>query len=293
MSFARQIGRHAGHRPAALLVALAFVATSAFSLATPAATLAWSAGSANSASEKQLVALTNQSRAAAGLKALRVDSTLTSVARWRSKDMINRDYFSHDIPGYGKVYRKLDAVGYCYKVAGENIGWNTYPDGEATAQIHQMFMGSSGHRGNILGRSWDVIGVGSYKGADGKKMWTVLFADKCGTTVKATPKPTVKATPKPRTVTATPKPTPRPTPKPTPKPTPTPVPTPSPVPPPTPEPPDPTPDPADQDLPPEPIETPPPLAEQSNQGLRISDRPPSLGLIDTIVGNIAGAFFGG
>ena len=292
VSFARSLGRTAGHRPAALLVALAFVATSAFSLATPSATLAWSSGSASSASEKQLVALTNQSRAAAGLRALKVDSTLTSVARWRSKDMINRDYFSHDIPGYGKVYKKLDAVGYCYKVAGENIGWNTYPDDEATAQIHQMFMDSSGHRANILGRSWDVIGVGSYKGADGKKMWTVLFADKCGTTVKATPKPTARpkpaATPKPKPqAQATPKPTPRPTPKPTPSPTPTPVPTP------TPEPPDPTPDPADQVLPPNPIETPPPLAEQSDQGLRISDRPPSLGLIETIVGSVAGAFFGG
>ena len=156
-------GRH-GHRPAALLIALAFVATSAFSLATPSATLAWTAGTANSASEKRLVALTNQSRAAAGLKALKVDSKLTSVARWRSKDMIQRDYFSHDIPGYGKVYKKLDAVGYCYKVAGENIGWNTYPDAEATAQIHQMFMGSSGHRANILGKSWDVIGVGVVQG---------------------------------------------------------------------------------------------------------------------------------
>ena len=51
--------------------------------------------------------------------------------------------------------------GYCYKVARGDCGWNTYPDGEATAQIHQMFMGSSGHRANILGRSWDAIGVGS------------------------------------------------------------------------------------------------------------------------------------
>ena len=94
--------------------------------------------------------------------------------------MINRDYFSHDIPGYGSVFKKLDAKGYCYKLAGENIGWNTYPDDVATAAIHKMFMDSSGHRENILGKAWDVIGVGAYKGADGKKMWTVLFADKCG-----------------------------------------------------------------------------------------------------------------
>ena len=65
-------------------------------------------------------------------------------------------------------------------MAGENIGWNDYPDDVATAQIQSMFMGSSGHRANILGKAWDRIGIGAYKGADGKKMWTVLFADKCG-----------------------------------------------------------------------------------------------------------------
>ena len=278
-----------GSRPTALGLVVAVLATSVFALAAPAATLAWSEGSASSSSEKELVVLTNQSRAAAGLKALKVDSTLTSIARWRSRDMIVRDYFSHDIPGYGKVFKKLDSVGYCYKVAGENIGWNNYPDDVATAQIHQMFMGSSGHRANILGKTWDVIGVGSYKGADGKKVWTVLFADKCGSTSAATPRPTVRpkpqATPQPR-VTA--KPTPRPTPKPivtpSPSPTPTPVPTPSP------EPADPTGDPGDE-VPRS--ATAPPVAMLGDHGLRISDAAPSQGLIETIVGTIAGAFFGG
>jgi uncharacterized protein YkwD len=286
-----------GSRPTVLLVALAFVATSVFAMAMPSATLAWSAGAASSTSESELVALTNQSRAAAGLKALKVDSTLTSVARWRSKDMIQNDYFSHDIPGYGQVFKKLDSIGYCYKVAGENIGWNTYPDDVATGQIHQMFMDSAGHRANILGKTWDVIGVGSYKGADGKKMWTVLFADRCGSTAAATPKPTPRATPKPQPAVrplATPKPTPKPTPRPTPKPTPTPTPepTPAPIPTPTPtlEPLDPTPDPGASTLPP--ASAPPELA-LSDHGLRISDSAPSLGLIETIVGSIAGAFFGG
>jgi len=296
-----------GTRPSALVIALAFAATSVFSLATPSATLAWDAGAPSSASEKLLVALTNQSRAAAGLKALRVDATLTSVARWRSKDMIVRGYFSHDIPGYGKVYKKLDQVGYCYKVAGENIGWNNYPDDVATAQIQQMFMGSAAHRANILGKSWDVIGVGSYKGADGKKMWTVLFADKCGSTAAATPRPTAKPTPRPTakptprltakphaTARPTPRPTPHPTPKPTPKPTPTPEPTPAPTPKPTREPPDPTPHPRDHTSPSEPPDKP----DQSSaalpgQGLRITDPAPDRGLIETIVGNIAGSYFGG
>ena len=137
--------------------------------------------------------MTNRARASAGLKALKVDSTLHTVARWRSKDMIDRNYFSHSIPGYGKVWDKLNAIGYCYNVAGENIGWNNYPDDIATAAIQQAFMDSAGHRANIMGKAWDVIGIGAYKGPTGKKMWTVLFADKCGSTApKPTPKPTTR-----------------------------------------------------------------------------------------------------
>lgn len=210
------------HEPRAprrsVLVAILAVAIVA-GLAVPAMALAWSAGDFSSASESELVALTNQSRASAGLSALKVDSTLTSIARWRSKDMIERNYFSHSIPPNGtSVFDEMSRRGYCFKVAGENIGWNTYPDDGATAAIHQMFMNSSGHRANILGKDWEVIGVGAYKGADGKKMWTVLFADPCTST--ATPKPTP---------TPTPKPTPAPTPKPTPTPAPTPTPTPAPA----------------------------------------------------------------
>ncbi len=209
-------------RRTAVLIALLFAITSAVSLVRPTPAFAWDDDSFSSGSEKELVTLTNRSRAAAGLKSLKVDSTLTSIARWRSKDMIERDYFSHDIPGYGKVFKKMDAKGFCYKVAGENIGWNTYPDDVATETVHDMFMDSSGHRKNILGKSWDVIGVGAYKGSDGKKMWTVLFADKCGSTAHAeadrqadaqahaeadAPSPTAKPTPKPTAKPPKPKPT--------------------------------------------------------------------------------------
>ncbi len=171
------------------MVAIAFGLTSIGLLALPRPALAWTANSFSSASEKQLVSLTNQARASAGLKALKVDSTLVSVARWRSKDMIVRDYFSHTIKGESyNVFHVLDQKGYCYKIAGENIGWNNYPDDVATSTVQRQFMNSSGHRANILGKAWDVIGIGAYKGSDGKKMWTVLFADRCGSTSPA-PRP--------------------------------------------------------------------------------------------------------
>jgi uncharacterized protein YkwD len=283
------------HRLAGLL-AVALAASSVGFLAAPRPADAWSAGSFSSASEKQLVSLTNQSRASAGLRALKVDAALTSIARWRSKDMITRNYFSHNIPPSGyNVFHVLDQKHYCYVVAGENIGWNNYPDDIATGVVHNSFMQSPGHRSNILGRRWDVIGVGAYKGPTGKKMWTVIFADKCGASKassggsssggsKATPRPKAKAP-------ATPRPTPRPTPKPTPKPTPV------------------------KTMPPEPTDplglvlgpggkhqdagsTGPPggplpgVAASRGASLRVVDPAPA-GLIETIVGGVTGFYLGG
>ncbi len=315
------------------------------SLATPGLVAAWNPDSYSSPDEALLVQLTNQARAAAGLRALTVDSTLTSVARWRSKDMIDRGYFSHSIPPNGtKWYNELDRIGYCYTSTGENLGNNNFPDDSATATIQDGFMGSSTHRANILG-NWTVVGVGAYKGADGKHMWTVLFAIKCGSAPAATPKPTPTATPKPAP-TATPKPTPAATPEPAPTatrkpaptatPKPTPAATPEPAPTATPKPaptatPTATPKPTPAELPeatvpptqvptieptapPTPAPTaaptavvtappPSPAAGQSSsapssgtgeplRGLEVTDAPFAGNLVDTIVGGVAGAYFG-
>jgi uncharacterized protein YkwD len=282
---ARSDVRPRARRRLSLIVAAALVASSVGLLATPAVTLGWSNNAFNSASEQELMALTNQARSSAGRPTLRWDTALASIARWRSKDMIKRNYFSHEIPGAGNVFDEMSARGYCYKVAGENIGWNTYPDDVATAQIEQMFMGSPGHRSNILGKAWDRIGIGAYKGAGGKKMWTVLFADKCGGSSAGTtrPKPRPQATAKPQSTT---KPKPRPTARATPKPTPTPVPTAQPVLAPT-----------DRFGPPE---TAAPTAAIAavpaggpsalGQSLRVVDRPPPGGLLESIFGGLAGMF---
>jgi uncharacterized protein YkwD len=242
-------GSRRPHR-AAFFIALAFTVTSLGVLAIPAKVLGWDAGTFSPASESDLFALTNQARAAAGLAPLKSDSTLVSIARWRSKDMGDRDYFSHSIPPSGEmVFDVMQERGYCFNLAGENIGWNTYPDDQATATIQQMFLNSPTHRENIMGSRWEVMGIGAYQAASGKKLWTVLFADRCATvpTASPTPKPTAKPTPQPTPQpTAKPAPTPRPTPKPTPvaTPQPTPKPTPKPTPTPTLEPtPTPTPEP--------------------------------------------------
>ncbi len=285
-------------------------------IATPGLVFAWSANSFSSTDEAQLVQLTNNARASAGLRALKVDSALTSMARWRSKDMSDRAYFCHRIPPKGaaipadcatfptswpKVFDYLKSSGYCYAVAGENIGTNNFPDDSATQAIQQGFMDSPSHRANILGTGWDSIGIGAFKRADGTHYWTVLFADKCSTAPAPTPRPTPKPTPRP-----TPRPTSRPTPRPTAHATVTAAPvttpgtssdatiapssspglpalTPSPV-----------PAPAGPTLGPPDLRAADPTAAPAGgpPGLQIIDRPIARNLVDTIVGDVAGAYFG-
>ena len=150
-------------------------------MAAPAAAVqaTWDVDRADAASEDLLASLTNESRASGGLRTLAVDLELVDLARWRSRDMAERGYFSHAIPPAGtKVFDELSARGYCYEVAGENIGWLSGPDAGAEERIQQMFLASEKHRDVLMGEAWDVVGVGSWKRADGRHYWTVLFAER-------------------------------------------------------------------------------------------------------------------
>ena len=156
--------------------------------------LAWDPGAFSPSDEQLLFSLTNQDRASDGLNALVNDTYLHREAEWRAQDMGDRNYFSHAIPPDGaKVFTFMQADGYCFNVAGENIGLSTYSDDSATGRIEVAFMGSTPHRANILG-TWAHLGVGAYKAADGRKLYAVLFSIPCGVTV---PPPPVAATPVP------------------------------------------------------------------------------------------------
>ena len=302
----------------ALSLAVAVLLASAVGLADPPGVQAWSADTFNATAEKQLLQLTNQARAAAGLAPVRDHSGLHDLARWRSKDMSVKGYFAHEIPPDGNlVFDYMQANGIAFAFAGENIGWNTWPDAQATAKIQEMFMESSGHRANILYKTWTHAGIGAYKGADGKKLYTVLFIQAPGAT--PTPNPTPVPTPKPTPVptptptaastptggptpTAVPTPTGGPTPTPTAVPTPTGGPTESPAasPSPTASPeasPVPSPSPSASPTPtgsPTPEATASPAASPSPAGesLRVVETAPERGLIDSIISDVLGFFFG-
>jgi uncharacterized protein YkwD len=223
----RRRRRRAG-RPVASAIGLVAMLLTVIS---PAIVRGWDQYSFSAANEDKLVTLINQARASAGLPALADNNALHDVARWRSKDMWDRNYFSHTIPSPpgGDVFDELHDRGICYQTAGENIAVNNYPDDQTAQVAFNGWMNSSGHRAIILSTSFNRVGIGAFKG-DGseypKKYYTGVFTKGCGSTATPTPRPTATPTPRP-TATPTPRPTatPRPTPTPTPKPTKTPGPT--------------------------------------------------------------------
>ncbi|HHU62568.1 MAG: CAP domain-containing protein [Bacillota bacterium] len=108
-----------------------------------------------SAEESRLIEQVNQERTQAGLRPLQVDQGLVSLAKDKSYDMIVNNYFSHTSPTLGTVYAMLDRAGIRYNRAGENIAKTG-----SFERVHPLFMGSSGHRANIMHGDYTHIGVG-------------------------------------------------------------------------------------------------------------------------------------
>src|SRR5690606_16478249 len=113
--------------------------------------------------ESTLWQLMNGSRTNNGRAPLQQHGTLVSLARWRSSDMLAKDYFSHTIPGCNcLVYAYYDSNGLRYDWAGENIGWNSgHDDAYSPVAVHEEFMRSPGHRANVLTASFTHGGVGA------------------------------------------------------------------------------------------------------------------------------------
>lgn len=109
-----------------------------------------------SSPEQQLLSLLNRDRTQRGLHALQSDSTLISVARLKSNDMVSRNYFSHTSPTYGSPAQMLARYNVRYSTFGENIA----KAGDA-ARIHSMWMNSAGHRANILNPKFTHVGIGT------------------------------------------------------------------------------------------------------------------------------------
>lgn len=149
--------------------------------------------------EARIHALINKERQKHGLSRLAWDDRLGRVARGHSRDMAERNYFSHDSPeGHDFSYRYREG-GYSCAVRGQGViytgaenilqnnlynsattvngvayyDWNS--EEELAETTVQGWMNSAGHRKNILTPYWEREGIGIFVAPDDKVYITQNF----------------------------------------------------------------------------------------------------------------------
>lgn len=123
---------------------------------------------------QQVVDLVNQERAKAGCQPLAVSPQLTAAAQGHSEDMATNDFFSHTGSNGASPWERIEAAGYQYSAAAENIAFGP----STAAGVMQMWMASSDHRRNILNCGLRDIGVGyaTHPNTSYAPYWTQDFA---------------------------------------------------------------------------------------------------------------------
>jgi uncharacterized protein YkwD len=111
----------------------------------------------------------NQDRANAGLAPLSHSPKLTNLAGTWSWQMSQDNWLHHqDLAGvlYSPDY-------HAFSTLGENI--LVAPGHYSPEQLEAAWMNSPPHRSNILSRNFNVMGVGVFRGPDGRLWATVDF----------------------------------------------------------------------------------------------------------------------
>ncbi len=128
------------------------------------------------AASQQLFDLTNRRRVANGLAPLRPNGDLNGIARIRSRDMADHNYFAHISPVTGDgAFSLMDKYGVPYDWAGENLARNNYSTGETIGVAEHALWGSPPHRENIVNPHYTDMGIALVVDAAGMKYFTIVF----------------------------------------------------------------------------------------------------------------------
>lgn len=123
--------------------------------------------------ENDVCSRVNKERTKQGLSGLEMDAKLQKAAEKRAKEIAQR--FDHTRPNGQPGYSVLDEYDIQYKYVGENIAAGY----DSSKSVMQAWMGSPGHKSNILNAHYKKIGVGYYKSSKTpyKYYWVQLFTD--------------------------------------------------------------------------------------------------------------------
>lgn len=123
--------------------------------------------------EDKMFELVNIERDKNKLPRLKVDEELRDLARLKSKDFDDNNYFNHNSAKYGSPFDMMKKFGIKYKVAAENIAGN-----QSVEEAHIRLMNSPGHRENILNPQITHIGIGIAENKTYEYGFTQMFIKK-------------------------------------------------------------------------------------------------------------------
>jgi uncharacterized protein YkwD len=120
-----------------------------------AATSLTYATSSASTSEQQLATKVNNARTAAGRHRYTVVSNLSKIAEAQARRMANKQQLYHN--------PHLTTDVHVWSAIGENVAYAS-----SVSAAHQALMNSSGHKANILSRTFTQAGIGVVKDSHGR-----------------------------------------------------------------------------------------------------------------------------
>lgn len=127
--------------------------------------------------EQQFVDLTNASRKEQGAPPLTVAPLLVKVAREKSQEMHDLNYWGHESPNKDKRTAMRRVLFHLPQkpvsmVVGENLYYCSQP---LVEEGHQALLNSPTHRRNIMNPDYQYIGIGAFKADDGRFWVTEIF----------------------------------------------------------------------------------------------------------------------
>jgi hypothetical protein len=104
--------------------------------------------------ERFLLAAANQDRGIRGLSPLHFDSQLALAARLHAYEMAKRHTISHQFAGEQDLAARVGDAGVHFSLVTENVA-----EAPNSAEIHDLWMNSEGHRANLLDPNVDAVGI--------------------------------------------------------------------------------------------------------------------------------------
>jgi uncharacterized protein YkwD len=130
-------------------------------------------GAAGAVITDRIADLTNVERSRAGVSPLRVEARLTKAAQLQAEQMASLGRMEHVLRDgrYPEPQDRLAAAGYRWRAYAENIAYGQRSPEDVTGS----WMGSKGHRANMLSGAYTELGIGYAVDDRGRSYFVQVF----------------------------------------------------------------------------------------------------------------------